>query len=126
MMSLIGVSFLIAVIVPKFDTPPGDEYVNDTLHPQLRESVVSIFPRFPLLYSVPGYGISFDEKQLGGKPVLLPNPIFFVDGEPTEAIYLRTRVFDTYDGASWAMSNRLPSSPSVVVTSTLHRPGRWS
>ena len=104
MMAVIGVSFVIAVIVPKFENPPGDDYVNDTLHPRLRASVVSFFPRFPLLYSVPGYGISFDEKQLGGRPNLQPNPIFLVDGEPGEAVYLRTRIFDTYDGSSWAMS----------------------
>ncbi len=84
--------------------PRGNFFENDRLYPKLRKQVVASVPRFPLLFSVPGYGITFDEKQLGGIPTLLPNPIFTVTGNPLDQIYLRTRIFDTYDGSSWAMS----------------------
>ena len=104
-LALLGVAFVISVAVPKFETPPGDDYVNDQLYPLLRSAVVDAIPRFPLLYAVPGYGIRFDEKHLGGTPTLLPNPIFTVTGKPSEVLYLRSRIFDTYDGTSWSMSS---------------------
>lgn len=101
---LVAVAFVVAVAIPKFGTPPGNEYINDRLYPNLRAAVVAAAPRFPMLFAVPGYGIRFDEKQLGGTPTLLPNPIFHVSGKANEVLYLKTRVFDTYDGSSWAMS----------------------
>lgn len=97
-------TLLSAGLFPRLEEPDGDEFVSSVAYPKLREAVVSTFPRFPLLYGVPGYGIQFDEKKLGGKPVLFDNPIFKVRGNPGELLYLRTRVFDTYNGTSWSMS----------------------
>ena len=120
---LLGVALALSLAVPKFETPPGNKYVNDTLYPRLRSTVVDTFPRFPLLYSVPGYGIRFDEKHLGGTPTLLPNPIFTVSGEPGEVVYLRSRIFDTYDGQSWSMSPYFAGRTTDALRSALFGDG---
>ena len=36
----------------------GSRMVDNTLHPGLRKAVVTLLPRFPLLYGVPGFGYS--------------------------------------------------------------------
>ncbi len=105
---LIIVTLFTAILVPDLAQGRGNEFVNDTVFPALRQAVVRVFPRFPLLYSVPGYGMSFDESSLGGRPHLLNNPLFEVEGDPGELLYLRTRVFDTYNGTSWSMASGNP------------------
>ena len=103
-LALVLVSLIAAGLFPNVEDPIGSDFVNDKVYPRLRKAVVAAVPTFPLLYTVAGYGISFDEKRLGSRPNLLKNPLFNVAGEPGEVLYLRTRVFDTYDGASWEMS----------------------
>jgi hypothetical protein len=98
------VALAIAGIARGREEPQGSEFVDDTAFPALRIALTSVFPRFPLLYEVPGYGISFDEKRLGAKPVLFDDQLFTVTGLPGEALYLRTEVFDAYDGSSWELS----------------------
>ncbi|UCF98269.1 MAG: hypothetical protein JSV89_01735 [Spirochaetaceae bacterium] len=79
--------------------------VNERLHPTLRQTVVRLFPGFPLLYGIPGYGFSYNESKLGDPPSLSSRPIFEVSGPAGETLYLRTAVFDTYDGRSWKISS---------------------
>ncbi len=81
----------------------GSRIIDLRIHPDLRKAVVTLFPRFPILYGVPGFGFSFNEKRLGGTPVLSGSPIFEVKGEHTGALYLRTRVFEYYNGKSWSV-----------------------
>ncbi len=81
--------------------PQGSRLIDQTVYPYMRDLVISLFPEFPLIYDIPGYGYSFNEKKLGGRPILSNNPIFEVEGDPGETLYLRTRVFDYYDGRSW-------------------------
>ena len=106
---LIMATYIGASFFPRMSNPPGSDIVNKKIYPNLRKAVVSSFPRFPLLYTIPGYGISFDEKKLGSRPTLISSPLFEVEGEPGDVIYLKTRVFDTYDGASWSMSPYIPN-----------------
>ena len=110
--AIILVALISASLFPKLEQPDGDKFVSDVAYPKLREVVLTSFPRFPLLYGVPGYGISFDEKKLGGKPMLFDNPLLRVEANPGELLYLRTRVFDTYNGTSWSMSTDLARSKS--------------
>lgn len=84
--------------------PQGSRIVDEQLHPGLRQTVISLFPRFPLLYGIPGFGYGFSEKRLGGTPVLSEAPLFRIRGRPGERLYLRTSIFDVYDGRSWSKS----------------------
>ena len=102
--SLVVVTLISAGLFPDFAKGRGSEFVNNAVFPTLRKTVVKVFPRFPLLYTVPGYGISFDESRLGSRPNLIDDPLFEVEGPAGETLYLRTRVFDTYNGTSWSMS----------------------
>ena len=83
----------------------GSAIVDRHLHPGLRRALVQILPRFPLLYGVPGFGYAFDEKKLGGTPVLSESPLFEVESvtgvKGIGPLYLRTQVFDLYDGKTW-------------------------
>ncbi|MBN1686919.1 MAG: transglutaminase domain-containing protein, partial [Spirochaetales bacterium] len=72
-----------------------------------------VFPRFPLLYAVPGYGMSFDESKLGSRPHLIDTPLFEVEGPSGQTLYLRTRVFDSYNGSSWSMSGYFQKTQPV-------------
>jgi hypothetical protein len=86
--------------------PSGSRLVDLSLYPWLREEVLAAFPRFPLLYAIPGYGYSFNEtKKLGGTPVLSEAGIFALDMPDKDRLYLRTRAYDTYDGKSWQLSS---------------------
>jgi len=92
--------------------PRGSRIVNNQLHPGLRQIVITLFPRFPLVYGIPGFGYGFSEKRLGGTPLLSEAPIFETEGRPAERLYLRTEVFDRYNGSSWSRSEQF--SPAVV------------
>lgn len=52
-MTLIG-----AGLFPDFAKGRGSEFVNNAVFPTLRKAVVRTFPRFPLLYTVPGSGLT--------------------------------------------------------------------
>lgn len=116
--TLILLSLIAASLVPNSAQGNGSKFVNDTVFPSFRRTVVRLFPRFPLLYSVAGYGMSFDESKLGGRPNLVDSPILEVEGSPGELYYLRTRVFDTYNGTSWSMSLPNPDRGSSQTADT--------
>ncbi len=101
--------FVLFAAIPfaRLTATQGSRFVDTTVYPGLRQTVVSIFPEFPLLYGVAGYGYTLDEKQLGGTPVLSERAIFELEGSPGERLYLRTDVFDTYTGQSWKRSPTL-------------------
>jgi len=82
--------------------PRGSRIVDDRLHPGLRKTVVALFPRFPLLYGIPGFGYGFETDRLGGTPTLSEAPIFEVQGRPGQRLYLRTGAYSTYGGQSWS------------------------
>jgi hypothetical protein len=105
---LILVTLVGAAMFPEKSNPRGSNFINQSIYPNLRKAVVRFIPGFPLLYGIPGYGISFDEKALGGRPHLNDRPLLDIEGPPGEVVYLRTRVFDLYNGQSWAMTPSLP------------------
>ena len=85
-----------------FAAPRGSRLVDQRLHPGLRQAVVAVFPRFPLLYGIPGFGYGFENRRLGGTPVLSDAPIFEIRGRPGQRVYLRSAAFSIYDGRSWS------------------------
>lgn len=111
---LFVLSVPIAEIVGGRYDAQGNRFVDDAVYPGLRKALITVFPRFPLLYAVPGYGVSFDEKQLGSKPTLLNDQLFAITAEPSEVLYLRTEVFDTYDNTSWEISPALSAQKTTL------------
>ena len=95
----------------------GNRFVNESVYPALRRQVVVAFPRFPLIYGIPGYGFSLDTKKLGQTPLLSRLPIFEVEGPPGEIVYLKTAVYDSYDGRSWRISDLYRHTPQSAMES---------
>ena len=87
----------------------GNYFVDLVLHPRMRGAISATFPRFPLLYSIPGFGTQHEERRLGGTPVLSPLPLLRVYSPEGRTIYLRTEVFDHYDGTTWAFTREEPA-----------------
>ncbi len=81
--------------------PRRSHLVDQTLHPWLRQTAVSLLPRFPLLYAIPGYGYSYSQRELGAPPSLSAQPLFDVEAAPGQTLYLRTVIYDRYDGRAW-------------------------
>lgn len=113
-----GVVFAAAIVLLPagagllFPAPGGGNYFVDlVLHPRMRAAISSTFPRFPLLYSIPGFGTQHEERRLGGAPVLSPRPLLRVHSPEARTLYLRTEVFDHYDGATWAFTQEQPAGP---------------
>ena len=96
-----AVVLTLAALVSGDRQAQGSWFIDHAVHPNLRQTVSSALPQFPLLYGIPGYGISFDERSLGGKAVLSPLPIFEVQADVSGPLYLKTDVFDFYDGENW-------------------------
>ena len=71
---------------------------------RLQGQVARLFPGFPFLYNVPGYGHSFPQAERGGRPLLTSRPVFQVTAAPGDTIYLRTAVYDTYGPSGWGLS----------------------
>jgi transglutaminase-like putative cysteine protease len=98
-------TLVVIVLLSSGQDPRQIRLVNQRLHPSLRRAVVKLFPGFPLIYGIPGYGYSYSQSELGDPPSLSSRPIFEVSGPAGETLYLRTEVFDTYDGSSWSKSS---------------------
>ncbi len=96
-----------------FAEPRGSRIVDQQLHPGLRHTVVALFPRFPLLYGIPGFGYGFESKHLGGTPILSEAPIFDIQGQPGQRLYLRTTAYSTYDGQSWSKRQEVKETAAL-------------
>ncbi len=125
------VVMLTALALSGSRTATGSKLIDVTLHPKLRQYVSNTLPQFPLLYGIPGYGYSFQERSLGGTPVLSPLPIFQVRAEVEGPLYLKTDVFDHYDGKTWKTTfkpHETVTSPGSILwrgrPQTRHRPIR--
>jgi len=91
-------------------TPRGIPFVDNYLSSTLKNLVLSIFPRFPLLYGIPGYGYGIRENQQESKPVLSQRPVFSIRGGLYETYRLRAQVFDYYTGSGWVQTLRSAES----------------
>jgi transglutaminase-like putative cysteine protease len=113
---LLNVLFMIVLAVglafmsTSRDKPSGVFLIDRYLSETLRNVVIEVLPQFPVLYGIPGYGYSFAEERLGGRPVLSEQPLFRVEGAWGAVYYLRTRVFDSFTGQGWT---RQPSTAPV-------------
>ena len=74
----------------------------------LATAVTSIYPNFPFLYNMPGYGHQLGEKEIGTQPSLTARPVFEVKATPGETLYLRTAVYESFTGKGWVQ--RISSS----------------
>jgi transglutaminase-like putative cysteine protease len=129
LLPILGVSLLPL----RFGTPRGSYVVDERLHPGLRQAVVALFPRFPLLYGIPGYGYSHSVKRLGGTPTLSEAVLFEIQAPSElrnrESLYLRTGSYDLYDGSSWSRSPALLQPPAdegfLLSQGEQPPPGSW-
>ena len=111
------IALLLALLFAGEGKPRGSSVVDDRMYPFFRKKITEVFPGFPLIYSVPGYGFSFDEtSSLGRRPVLSPASIFEISGDIENPLYLRTRSFDKYDGKTWRISE-LPEESDEALES---------
>ena len=112
------VALLLALLFSGEGKPRGSSVVDDGMYPFFRKKITDVFPNFPLIYSIPGYGFSFDEtSNLGGRPILSPAGIFEVIGGHANPLYLRTHSYDKYDGKTWRISE-LPEESQEALEST--------
>ena len=107
---LFAVVLLASTMLSGSRAATGSHLIDVTLHPQLRQYVSNTLPQFPLLYGIPGYGYSFQERSLGGSPVLSPLPIFRITADVDGPLYLKTDVYDHYDGKNWKTTFRAEDS----------------
>lgn len=96
----IGIGFASRALFPS----GGNRIVDTELSPSLRTAMLRLFPGFPLLYAIPGYGYSFDSRPLGSTPVLSDQTLFRVRAPANRTIYLRASVSDRYTESGWSFS----------------------
>ena len=92
---------------------------------KLSKTVVKIYPDFPFLYNMPGYGHQLGSSTIGSQPSLTSRPVFEVTGNPGETVYLRTAVYDHYTGSGWAFyKNRMTAAEKGYETHFLESDGK--
>ena len=94
----IAVTIPLSLIEPRPTNPMIDPIDGNALS----KAVISVYPDFPFLYNMPGYGHRLSSKTIGDRPSLTARPVFEVTGNPGETVYLRTEVFEFYTGSGWA------------------------
>ncbi|MBN2509896.1 MAG: transglutaminase domain-containing protein [Spirochaetales bacterium] len=102
-----AVSALIALPFSLGYTVRGSRFVDNSLSPWLKNMTVAAFPGFPFLYNIEGYGYSFNQRTIGGKPALSKRAVFTVEAPRSSVLYLRTESYDSYNGKGWEQSPRL-------------------
>ena len=95
----------------------GSAFVGGRLSPGLRRTVLRIFPKFPVLAEIPGYGLSMPAKDMTVRPSLSEYPLFELDMEPGSRHYLRTLIYDTYNGKGWDSSTIPGGTPEITFLS---------
>ena len=103
-LAAMSVCLLVGRLFAGSGQPKGSRFVDVTVYPALRQLATDVLPGLPLLYEIPGYGFSFAAKQLGGPTVLSSRGVFTVEGPPGSTAYLRTEVYDEYNGQGWAVT----------------------
>ncbi len=95
-----------ALAIPlSFTDPANFNFLVNTLpEHSVVKTVTAVFPDFPFLYNMPGYGHQLGENDIGGRPSLTKRPVFRVQGKSGETVYLRTAVYDRFTGRGWAQT----------------------
>ena len=122
-LTLLGIAVAIAVLSGGTGTPRGSRLVDQVLSPRLRDTVVTLFPAFPIMYDVPGYGYRIPSENIGVTPVLSNRALFRVSPVDYESIYLRTEVFHVFTGSSWQVSSTIQAAAPAEATLTTSVPG---
>ncbi|MFP4362972.1 MAG: transglutaminase domain-containing protein [Spirochaetia bacterium] len=99
--------------------PEGSLIVDSLIHPISRQFILKLFPEFPLLYNIPGYGHGFDHGRLGGQPALSDQEVLRLYGDKGK-YYLRNNVYTVYTGSSWNLAER---SGGIKYPETSGNPG---
>jgi len=106
--SILFISVFITAVPLSFIPPSsGIPIINNTFYPFIRSAITTVYPDYPLLYNVPGYGYSFRNKAMGNTPSLSKQPIFRVKAEKAGPLYIRTKISDIYNGKEWKISSEL-------------------
>jgi transglutaminase-like putative cysteine protease len=112
---------LLAVPLGLLVRPEGDRFVNRVLSPLFRDSVMRVWPRFPIVYDIPGYGRGFSSEELGRPPLLSSRPLFEIEAAASERLYLRTEILHSYRDGAWTLSEEVrrraeaaPVRPSIL------------
>ena len=92
----------------------GSAFVGGRLSPGLRRAVLRVFPKFPVLAGIPGYGLSMPVKDLTVRPSLSEYPLFELDMEPGSRHYLRTVIYDNYNEKGWHSSTKPSENPGIT------------
>ncbi len=97
-----------------FNQPTGSRLVS-RLSPVFEAAIERVFPALPMVYGVPGYGHGFERGRLGEGARLSGIPVFELRSAGSRTYYLRTQVFDRYDGEGWS-AERLPTGADLRRT----------
>jgi hypothetical protein len=84
--------------------PQGVPFFDTFLSDFIRKTVSTMFPRFPILLGVPGYGYGFAPDRWGDRPYLSERPVFSLridQGIGTRPLYLRTLIYDLFTPKGW-------------------------
>lgn len=100
----------------------GSSFVGGRLSPGLRRAVLRVFPKFPVLAIIPGYGFSMPVKNLADRPSLSEYPLFELDMEPGSRHYLRTIIYDYYSGKGWYTTIPPSDDPGITFLSLTETP----
>lgn len=79
--------------------------IDDLFSVRMEGFVAAVFPNFPFLYNVPGYGYSLASSKIGDRPALTSRPVFQITAPEGSTVYIRTGVYDTFTGTGWELSN---------------------
>ena len=120
---LLGLTVLLAAGLGASAEPRGSRIVDRFLSPRFRQLVVSVFPEFPIMYDVPGYGYRLPSESVASNPVLSNRAIFRVSPVGSVPIYLRTEVFHVFTGAGWQVSNQVLTNAPQEQQIRANEPG---
>ncbi|TVQ19785.1 MAG: transglutaminase domain-containing protein, partial [Spirochaetaceae bacterium] len=112
---LAGLAVAIGAGLGSVTTAAGSRIVDDVLSPGFRRMVVTLFPNFPIVYDIPGYGYRFASENIGRSPVLSNRPLFRVSPVDDRPLYLRTEVFHEFTGSSWRARRDAPGDRELAL-----------
>lgn len=99
--AIILISVALALPLARIEPKAYNPLIGTSNSNRLASLIVRIYPEFPYLYNMPGYGHQLGERNIGNRPTLTERPVFEVTGFPGETVYLRTAAYETFSGASW-------------------------
>lgn len=103
-LQLLTLSALVAWPISALKPGGFNVLVKTFSYETVAKTVIWLYPDFPFLYNMPGYGHQLGEKDIGGTPSLTVRPVFEVTANPGETIYLRTAVYEIFQGTGWAQN----------------------